>query len=581
MNNNNLLNELTADDHDLLMQLVLMTGREDRLNSGPLFENDQLLNIPAVCQKLRGAKQDKLPPAAQCDLVNRLLLNFSIMPISQAFFDTVFEDIDFSDRNAIKNRVESFRILCMLDYGNFKFGYKQLRQDDELIKRKWRAYFLFDDEAQERALKFQNRSEPEGFVRINPPELFALGDLESKQIESINSARETLRQIFQKALAQEVDDFEGVKKVVSEGDFPKLTSLIAEAGLPRAEELLGSRIPNGIEYRTLLSDLLMSCEVIDGDGVKRIQKRGMQNANTYMAMHDLDVYVATSMRAPLHFTTNWDFVNTLFHSGQLSPWKLRYFDPTQTYLPSRIQMGLLECLMIKRTKLTVYHAQEYDTFGKDCEAGVTLAQAKPVVVFVTRLFEGQDKMQPLYKVFDEAARIIDRDQFFTYLKEQGRLEQEQVDSLLKHPDKSKADAIEIVIKAHVPEILEEIGIDHVEMELIRQGYAPQVEKNAFDFALERIMKLERRAFTFRDAHPLALQASPMDGVARGVIVTRTVADTAKVVGGLLGHTLRYKIAVEERNWLLVDAITSSPVRVVTRDPMLTAAFWSEQWGPKD
>src|SRR5437763_2033465 len=99
------------------------------------------------------------------------------MPISQGYFDTIFEDIDFSDKDAIENRVESFCILCMLEYGNFRFGYKQLRQDDNLIKQKWGLYFLSPDEAQERESKFQNRSEPEGFVRIEPPELFALGDL--------------------------------------------------------------------------------------------------------------------------------------------------------------------------------------------------------------------------------------------------------------------------------------------------------------------------------------------------------------------------------------------------------------------
>jgi len=96
--------------------------------------------------------------------------------------------------------------------------------------------------------------------------------------------------------------------------------------------------------------------------------------------------------------------------------------------------------------------------------------------------------------------------------------------------------------------------------------------------LEIMIKLERRALTFRDVHPLALQASPMDGVARGVIVTRTVDNTAKVVSGLIGHTLEYEIVEEDQNWLLVEAITSSPVRVVTKDPVLTSAFWSEKWG---
>jgi hypothetical protein len=312
----------------------------------------------------------------------------------------------------------------------------------------------------------------------------------------------------------------------------------------------------------------------------RIWQLGTQNANTYMAMKHLDVYVATSMRAPLHFTTNWNFVNKLFHSGELSSWNLRYFDPTQTYLPSRIQMGLLECLMIKRTKLTVYHAQEFDTFGKDCEAGVTLAQAKPVVVFVTRLFDADVEMAKLYASFDAAAKKIRRKEFFDCLVESGVLNDSQHESLTSDPEKSKADAIAMVVKERVPDILKKFGRDGVEMELIKQGYAPRPTKDACDYALERIIALERRALTFRDVHPLALQASPMDGVARGVIVTRTVSDTAKVVAGLLTHTLTYELEIDDQrqNWLLLDSVTSSPVRVVTKDPVLTSAFWSEKWG---
>jgi hypothetical protein len=127
--------------------------------------------------------------------------------------------------------------------------------------------------------------------------------------------------------------------------------------------------------------------------------------------------------------------------------------------------------------------------------------------------------------------------------------------------------------------LKAAGEDKISMELIRQGYDPGTSSDDLvKFAVERMLKLERRALTFRDVHPLALQTSPMDGVARGVIVTRSVEDTAKVVGGLLRGTLKYEILEEEANWLLLDKITRSPVRVVTKDPVLTSAFWSENWG---
>jgi hypothetical protein len=576
MNSTHPQDKLTNNEIELLKHLLLMTGREDRFARSPLVDNDQLPSIHAICPQLRSARQDNIPSDAQRDLFNRLLLNLSIMPVSQSFFNTVFPDTDFSADEAIKSRVNLFRALCMLEYGNFRFGYKQLRRDDEQLHRKWNLHFPASDETNERIMERKNRTASEDLVPIEPRELFALGSLESEQINKINQAREVLAEVFKFALGKGVRDFEGVKKFVSRNY--KLTTLIAEAGLPGAEELVNYEIKNNLSYQQVLAELLKSCSRIDGNAIDMIRSRGMQNANTYMAMHDLDVYVATSMRAPLHFTTNWAFVNSLFKSQQTNSLNLRYFDPTQTYMESRIQMGLLECLMIKRTHLTVYHAQESDTFGKDCEASVTLAQGKPVVVFVTRLFDRQPYIEGLYRIFDEAATRIHRDHFCSHLRENDLLRKDQFDSLIGDPEKSKADAIEMVLREQVPSILKKLGSDRIEMELIRQGYACPSEQDALEFALEIIIKLERRALTFRDVHPLALQASPMDGVARGVIVTRTVDNTARVVSGLIGHTLEYQIVEEDQNWLLVDAITSSPVRVVTKDPVLTSAFWSEKWG---
>ena len=67
----------------------------------------------------------------------------------------------------------------------------------------------------------------------------------------------------------------------------------------------------------------------------------------------------------------------------------------------------------------------------------------------------------------------------------------------------------------------------------------------------------------------------MDGVARGVIVTRSVRTTARVLRGLLVGTLDYEIVDQDPNWVLVDKFTRSPVRVVAKNPILTTAYWSE------
>jgi hypothetical protein len=282
------------------------------------------------------------------------------------------------------------------------------------------------------------------------------------------------------------------------------------------------------------------------------------------------------MREPLHFTTNWSFVRRLFHEGDLKEWKLRYFDPTQAYLEDRIRKGLLECLMIKRARLTVYNAQEADTFGKDAEAGVTLAQGKPVVVFVARLFEENPELAPIYQAIDGGDRL-ERDAFVDKLVDGGLLGQKDAASL-RPANKTKVDVIECVFRSVGKEAVKRIDESKIKIELIRQGYDPgQAKDDIVSFALERLSKLERRALTFRDIHPLSLQTSPIDGIARGIMVTRTVRDTARVVRGVLLGKLEYEILEADENVLLVEKNTRSPVRVVTKDPILTTAFWSEDW----
>jgi len=229
--------------------------------------------------------------------------------------------------------------------------------------------------------------------------------------------------------------------------------------------------------------------------------------------------------------------------------------------------------MIKRAKLTLYNAQESDTFGKDAEAGVTLAQQKPVVVYVARLFGDEPGFSDVYRHIDEGARD-ERDEFVERLTNAGLLD---TDKKLLAPDKTKADALQSAVERVSSQVLQGIDERRLEAELLGQGYSLVSTTNLREQATQRILKLERRALVFREVHPLSLQTSPNDGVARGVIVTRSVASTAEVVKNILLGTLRYEIREDEYNWLLVDKITHSPVRVVTKDTLLTTAFWEELW----
>ncbi|TAK07691.1 hypothetical protein EPO44_03705 [bacterium] len=358
-----------------------------------------------------------MDPRAPCDLLNRLLLSLGISPVSVEFFDTVFSEVDFQNLEQVRQNVDNFRTLCMLEYGNFRYGYKQLRQGN-LIEDRWKQYFPSAAEARERSRKLSQRPEPSGLVSISGSQLFSLGYLAGEYAQKINDARKKLLEIIDRAIAKGVVDFGKLQGVAEEMEEKKLTTLFAKAGIPGTEMLMYPDLPLFGGGRKNYTDILLSirenCVTVDEDAIARAQQAGIQNARTYMAMHDIDVYVATSMRDPLHFTSNWAFIQRLFHQGDLAAWRMHYFDPTQAYLQDRIQKGLLECLMIKRARLSVYNAQEGDTFGKDSEAGVTLAQRKPVIVYVARLFEELPELRGFYNGIDEGARV-ERDRFVEHV----------------------------------------------------------------------------------------------------------------------------------------------------------------------
>lgn len=116
--------------------------------------------------------------------------------------------------------------------------------------------------------------------------------------------------------------------------------------------------------------------------IEEIREIAKQNMQEYLSIDTLDVYVATSMRELNEYEDYVRFMDGVFNNPLLSKFNLRYFDPTLAYCDARIAKGLLEALMLRRAKLTLYVAGERDTFGKDSECAATLAQGKPVIVYV-------------------------------------------------------------------------------------------------------------------------------------------------------------------------------------------------------
>src|SRR5262249_16248809 len=116
--------------------------------------------------------------------------------------------------------------------------------------------------------------------------------------------------------------------------------------------------------------------------LQQVQAIATRNQDIYLTWDHMDVYFATSMRKAWEFADLYDFISGLMTRPPIHELKARYCEPTQSYTGNRVDKGLVESLMLKRAKCTVYSVQDTDTLGKDSELAAMLAQGKPVIAYV-------------------------------------------------------------------------------------------------------------------------------------------------------------------------------------------------------
>ena len=144
---------------------------------------------------------------------------------------------------------------------------------------------------------------------------------------------------------------------------------------------------------------------------EKIRRQGQKNFDTYLTWDYLDVYVATSMRKDWEFIDISKFCEQVFQDKKLKSLKVRYFDPTQNFHENSIAKGLIEGLMLKRAKCTLYLVQETDTMGKASEMAATLAQGKPVIAYVPK-YNIKERIKELSKL--DIGYILDKAAILRY-----------------------------------------------------------------------------------------------------------------------------------------------------------------------
>jgi hypothetical protein len=260
---------------------------------------------------------------------------------------------------------------ALLYFGNIRAAFRYLR---ELSFEGLEAFFgsrAFDTQA------IEARGPSLDLVTIAKDDRYLISEMACKSLEAPIGGPADLRRALSEAYADHQTRGGGPvsMKELLDGDYVKRNySDTQQMLIFTADDILAEIVdsPEDLEerYGRLAAQFT------------RARNAALKNTNYYLSMvGDLDVYVATSMRTRDDFRQMADFCATVFSDDRLGKLQLRYFDPTLSAAEGHEDKGLIECLMVKSSKVLLYSAGSRDSYGKDAEAAMALSLGKPVIFY--------------------------------------------------------------------------------------------------------------------------------------------------------------------------------------------------------
>jgi hypothetical protein len=277
----------------------------------------------------------------------------------------------------------------LLYYGNVKAAFTSLRsltyeQVAELFRRK-----RFDTDA------IAARGPALPLNVIGRDDRYLISEMACKTFGELPATREAALQALEQAWEKHAQAGGGT---IDFRDLLKryvVTSSTEEQLLLSYDDISNERVSSKIEIKKQFD--AVATKFLDA------RSKAIQNTEYYLSMvNDLDVYVATSMRTRKNFRDMADATARIFNNPTLTPLHLRYFDPTLSAARGHEDKGLIECLMVKCSKVLVYCEGEKESYGKDAEAAMALSLGKPVIFFCDH-----GKKTNFYRDVHPLARLID------------------------------------------------------------------------------------------------------------------------------------------------------------------------------
>jgi transcriptional regulator with XRE-family HTH domain len=525
-------------------------------------------------------------PEQTYDLFNSVLVFYGVPAISFGFFKKYLGHETFRPLSFLAKKVESYQKDAVQLFSTLREAYRVLNsvQDVETVLTSLKPHGV---EA------YANRTEWDDVIEKIPNErLPDLGYVSAVLVSKETKERQVLK-TFLEGLASSARKPSGLDLTkINEKTRRRMDSLLRKFNSTLTHGLFSPLFapdPDLLEREATILAPKSEEELVRMAETQRIAQR---NLAQYLSADYMDVYVATSMRTIPDFVSVNQFVSALFEADRVRPLRLRYFNPTQSWIGDRIDKGLVEALMLRRATVTIYMAQKTDTFGKDSEASVALGQGKPVIVYVPRLvvenleidteklfktsraslvlmLEGEDK-----KLSEDIDEDIDEEALVARILS-SRLNAATQDQLIATVKSQWAD-FDLYGEA------EGIPIEHREayrtwLDKVISGEpseppTEQLRSQLISVFVATAIIFEKRAQLFREVHPLALQIILSTGVLNGILVVRSVQQCSDILSALIHNELNLKLVKDQHNYRLVEVETNSTMRVISRHTLLRNAF---------
>ena len=516
------------------------------------------------------------------DIFNSILVYYGAGPVKGDFFSRYFDPLSFGSPDAFQKALEKYQMDAIRLFSTFAEAFETLNaaHDIEVVLQPIRRRPVTD---------YQGRTEWTEIEQIEDKLLPDLGYISAKRVRQEVVEREWLIEQLRSLAASMKSDWSSATNMLTVKTCRKIDSLLRKFDSTIAHGVSSPLFQPDPDALAREADRLAPRTEEELERMEVTQHKALRNLSRYLAADHLDVYVATSMRTDADYVSVNNFVTTLFTHERIRPLKLRYFNPTQSWIDDRVAKGLIEALMLKRASVTIYMAQKSDTFGKDSEASVALGQGKPVVVYVPklmlgdtidseRLFNiGRGDLVQLYNALpgeDDADDTMDDEALIA-----GVLRAEvsnQQEALLRACIRenwadfdlyAEADRFEADLREIYRSWLDKVIGDGDETPL-----PPEIRDPLLGALVATTINFEKRARIFREVHPLALQVILSTGVLNGILVTRTVEQCAKVLEAVIKNDLDLESQKDEDNYRVIERVTGSTIRVISRHELLRNAF---------